>query len=223
MNRACQGVRRRNGFTLIELLVVIAIIAVLIALLVPAVQKVREAAARTQCINNLKQLGIAMIAYADQYANAFPPSHTTKNSLPPYPTTKHHWVPFVLPFMEQGDLFNKYDFTSDFDVGGNINLITTNIPTFICPSAPAPANRGNIVVDPNAVNLPAPMGVLDYGSINQVFPDFYLLNNMPAPGDTSGSLQAAIATRIVAITDGTSNTVLLGEAAGMPLNFGSSD
>ncbi len=215
--------RWRHGFTLIELLVVIAIIAILIALLVPAVQKVREAAARTQCSNNLRQLGIGMMSYADQHANAFPPSHTTAASVAPYPTTKHHWCPFVLPYIEQGALFNKYNFTVDFNSAANLPVITVNVPTFICPSAPGPDARGNVLIDPTGkVALPAPMGVLDYGSINQVFPDFYALNPPIAalvPGDTTGALQAVFPTRIIQISDGTSNTVLLGEDAGEPMNF----
>jgi prepilin-type N-terminal cleavage/methylation domain-containing protein/prepilin-type processing-associated H-X9-DG protein len=212
----------RHGFTLIELLVVIAIIAILIALLVPAVQKVREAAARTQCINNMKQLGIAMHGFADANGHAFPPSHTTSASPPPYSTQKHHWCPYVMPYFEQGSLASQYDFTHDFNKGANPTVIIQNVPVFICPSAPGPFARGNVLVDPNGVALTAPMGVLDYGSINQVFPDFYLLNGMAAPADTSGALQAVMPTPIVQILDGTSNTVLLGEDAGQPLNFLSS-
>lgn len=209
----------RQAFTLIELLVVIAIIAILIALLVPAVQKVREAAARTQCINNLKQLGLAMMNYADANGHKLPPSHTTSASTAPYPTTKHHWVPFVMPYFDQGNLANQYSFAGNYDAAANLPVITQNVPVFICPSAPGPYARGNVLVDPNGTALPAPMGVLDYGSINQVFPDFYVLNGMVEPADNSGALQAAIPTPIVQIFDGTSNTVMLGEDAGQPLNF----
>src|SRR5437870_5677449 len=91
----------RRAFTLIELLVVIAIIAVLIALLVPAVQKVREAAARTQCINNLKQLALAMHNYENTF-KAFPPGRTTVSP-------EHSWSAFMLPYIEQDNVFKIYN------------------------------------------------------------------------------------------------------------------
>ena len=76
-----------------------------------------------------------------------------------------------------------------------------------------------MLVDATPVTLTAPLGVLDYGSINQVFPPFYTLNGMVEPADNSGAMQAALPTRLVVITDGTSNTILLGEVAGGPVNF----
>src|SRR5262249_22954138 len=106
--------KHRHGFTLIELLVVIAIIAILIALLVPAVQKVREAAARTQCVNNLKQIGLALHSYHDA-TKRFPPA-----SQVPYANTFNldsildwrlpfgpNWAVFILPYVEQGPLFTQ--------------------------------------------------------------------------------------------------------------------
>src|SRR5436190_5611799 len=104
---------RRSAFTLIELLVVIAIIAILIALLVPAVQKVRAAAARTQCINNLKQLGLAVHSYHD-VAKRIPPNATTINygwtadSTVPGPKT-WTWIARILPYIEQGPLATQYN------------------------------------------------------------------------------------------------------------------
>src|SRR5438132_1412107 len=114
----------RRAFTLIELLVVIAIIAILIALLVPAVQKVREAANRTQCLNNLKQQVLAMHNYHD--ANkAFPKNAYGGVIGPPTgPPTWNAWEVFganykLLPYLEQQGLYNKFDFTKTFGFNAN--------------------------------------------------------------------------------------------------------
>jgi len=154
---------RRQGFTLIELLVVIAIIAILIALLLPAVQKVREAAARTQCANNMKQLGIAMHGYHD-VNNNFPAGYILNfpSASPPLKFTSTSWALDLLPFIEQDNIYRQWNRDAPFAtnlsggagsvaVEGNIFSTTTynpaatnnNVPlgmtvisTFVCPSVP---------------------------------------------------------------------------------------
>src|SRR5262245_39373920 len=117
--------RRCRGFTLIELLVVIAIIGVLIALLLPAVQKVREAANRTHCANNRKQVGLAMNNYHNVY-QVFPPGQANR------PNTS--WAAFILPYLEQENLSRQYDFTAAFDDAKNLAVTQTPLKIMVCPS-----------------------------------------------------------------------------------------
>jgi prepilin-type N-terminal cleavage/methylation domain-containing protein len=142
--------RRVRGFTLIELLVVIAIIAILIGLLLPAVQKVREAAARMKCSNNLKQLGIACHTYHDTYGELPPAVMTGGLAVPLNPTTTTYgpnWAVFLLPYIEQDNLYRSMAITgwSKTTVGNTtwrtvaingVLAINTPIQTLTCPSDP---------------------------------------------------------------------------------------
>ena len=132
--------RTRQGFTLIELLVVIAIIAILIALLVPAVQKVRAAAARTQCSNNLKQLALACASYHDANKQ-FPQNYYTGG----YTTASWNWITFILPYIDQGPLFATLNI--QFNTAANpqpttlpnsfpVAVFQTNIAVLRCPADP---------------------------------------------------------------------------------------
>src|SRR5262249_49784746 len=128
--------RARRGFTLVELLVVIAIIAVLIGLLLPAVQRVREAANRTQCANNLKQLGLGLHNYHDTYGT-FPPAFVNKG---PYGTTgyafTHGLAPFLLPYIEQQQLYNLYRWDVPSYDPGNQPVVSRQLKIYQCPSVP---------------------------------------------------------------------------------------
>jgi len=239
--------RTRRGFTLIELLVVIAIIAILIGLLLPAVQKVREAAARAKCTNNLKQFGIALQAYHDVY-NKFPVGQHNDDN------TNWGWGAAVLPYMEQGPLFNNLNavigqangflifipgggpnqftgqasgFSADGFPGNTVNSTAggnaaqTVIQNFICPSDTWPNNTANG----------------NYGKTNYLANLGWDASQRPASGGTwatwglpcrgdvfTGILVQANSntntwtTNIAGITDGTSNTVIVGEGTGNNLS-----
>ena len=130
--------RRRRGFTLVELLVVIAIIGILVALLLPAVQSAREAARRTQCSNNLKQIGVALHNYHDTHMS-FPPGglhHSGPGQGGDSTSWRCSWLLLLLPMLEQQALYNEYDFNIRARDGGpNVTVVGTYISTLICPSA----------------------------------------------------------------------------------------
>jgi prepilin-type N-terminal cleavage/methylation domain-containing protein len=144
--------RTSSGFTLIELLVVIAIIAILIGLLLPAVQKVREAAARSTCTNNAKQLGLAAQNFASTYNNTLPAAVTAQNSTPPFQFQGASWHMQILPFIEQQGLYNVALTQTGSPWNPTVpstgkQVLNTVIKNFLCPSDTTlnngyPSNRG---------------------------------------------------------------------------------
>lgn len=184
--------RRRNAFTLIELLVVIGIIAVLIGLLLPAVQKVREAAARTKCQNNLKQMGIALIMYSD-VEGFFPPGFQNSGTF-----TNTGWQLQLLPYLEQWSLWNQSVVWLTANPGGtdtdSYPACGFQMSTFICPSNVRPLIA---VYNGGTYELTSYMGCAGTTSGNPVSGDGILFSNSHV--------------RIIDVTDGTSNTILAGE------------
>jgi prepilin-type N-terminal cleavage/methylation domain-containing protein/prepilin-type processing-associated H-X9-DG protein len=190
--------RRRPGFTLIELLVVIAVIGILIALLLPAVQRVREAASRATCTNNFKQIGLALYNYHDSF-NAFPPGRLDVTS-----SIHHSWEIRIFPYLEQDNLYKEYHFEVTWDNRSNDSGILQNrVKTFLCPSAPA---------DHVAANGRGPT---DYPAINNISHPNPYIHPLPTADTTFvGVLGSNVYRRIAEITDGTSNTLMVAEDAG---------
>ena len=206
--------RQRNAFTLIELLVVIAIIAILIALLVPAVQKVREAAARAQCENNLKQMGLALHNYHSAY-KIFPPGFRSANSDLAHNGEATAFT-YMLPNLEGGNILKGYDVNQIWHAPANQPAVATAFKVFVCPSNVG--QTGLINVAPYDSTIQSVAGVTDYalchganGSLHWDWTKIPLqargVFNIQIEGVTKSGI------RLGDITDGSSSTIAIGDAA----------
>lgn len=225
----------QRGFTLIELLVVIAIIAVLIALLLPAVQQAREAARRTQCKNNLKQIGLSMHNYHETFG-VFPPGFVSKSpptgSANSVERSMYGWGAFILPYMDQAPLYQRLNVGNvllETNLSnGNLSALQTPLPAFRCASDTGPAlnnfddslsfdpalnaNQYNSHVTSNGSDR-IPIATSNYvmvaGTSDSTTPPVYAAQYGPAQG--IGFINSRISMRD--LTDGSSNSLLAGERA----------
>jgi prepilin-type N-terminal cleavage/methylation domain-containing protein len=220
--------RRREGFTLVEILVVIAIIGILIALLLPAVQAARESARRAQCINNLKQLGLACQSYAGVHGG-FPLLYSSSN--------QPGWITQVLPYFEQENLLSQYNYKQPWFDASNANIVGQRIPILECPTSPV--DHLFTATDPAFAGQSAnPMttftvGATDYFALAgastattlkapSTIPAgyFYAYPNVPTTTDVSGAFGPQSTTptlyRLAQVTDGLSNTAIVTEMSGRP-------
>jgi prepilin-type N-terminal cleavage/methylation domain-containing protein/prepilin-type processing-associated H-X9-DG protein len=214
---------RRRGFTLIELLVVIAIIGILIGLLLPAVQKIRESAARMQCTNNLKQIGLGLHNYHDTN-KSFPPGYIDGNT-DPNSTPNNDvgpgwgWAAFLLPYIEQQNVYNQINFKVGIGLGSNATICQQQLKIYQCPSDPF---QQNFTVWPTNVMV----AHADYVACNGWEECFYGAGGNPQAGSGTDGLAGSFGqggvglfyrnsqTTFASVTDGLSNTIIAGERSG---------
>lgn len=217
----------RLGFTLIELLVVMAIIAILIGILIPAVQKVREAAARTACVNNVKQIGLAIMNYESGTKKLVSPGEgLVPGNFASKAYEVHSPLTLLLPYLEQSGAYNAMDLTKPYNAtAANIAAAKTQIPTYICPSAEGiqadPLGFGqNSYMFVSYTDINPVTGLRDntagvkvtgalkiYGVAGKVY------DKTGAVINTVGTAYAGNYSTITSVSDGTSNTMILTEDA----------
>ena len=187
--------RQRHAFTLVELLVVIAIIGMLVALLLPAVQSARGAARRSQCQNNLKQMGIAINAY--EATNGAMPSGVTADSNNLH-DGKFSGLVQLLPFLENQNIYDRFDLSTDWKTGTNFELAAMEITTYLCPESTSDIGLGQAGA------------ATDYAFSKG--PEAYLCMD-PTGGAFHGMFDVNSRIQRAHVKDGMSNTFAMGEAA----------
>ena len=213
---------RRNGFTLVELLVVIAIIGVLVALLLPAVQAAREAARRSQCSNNMKQLALACLNH-EQTQRVLPQAWYWPDNSPGV-SYYYGWGTVILPYLEAKTIYDLYNFKADWFDPANQSIVNKKIETFLCPTSP----DGDQVGLQN-INAPRKAGPWmdrtaarsDYISSRGYFNYWDTRGDSRCPGpmmNITNSLSAGVVAKEVSmrlnkVTDGTAKTIMLAEQA----------
>jgi len=196
--------RLRRGFTLIELLIVLAIIAILVGLLLPGVQRARETASRISCENNLKQIGLALHNYHDDY-QAFPPGYRASGPYSDGATDTAPgwgWSSFILPYLEQGGLYGELNLSDPVQKSSSIKTL---VKIYLCPSDITPGSAftvldafGNSICSAAPISYAACCGSDASETTDQTGNGIFYRNSC---------------TRMGNITDGTSNTILIGERA----------
>lgn len=212
--------KKRNGFTLIELLVVIAIIAILVSLLLPAVQQAREAARRSSCKNNLKQLGLAMHNYHDVY-RVFPPGWIGANAAGPHTglgssdltgfANGFAWGAMILPYIEESSLYDQLDFSLPLTAPANTSSIGVRVATFQCLSDPKPDTAAVTDSAGNSFTLGTSnyMGVFGIRDVDDCIIGVGVSATEQCRAE--GILYHNSKVAIRDITDGTTHTLMLGE------------
>jgi prepilin-type N-terminal cleavage/methylation domain-containing protein len=223
MSRNYRITKGHNAFTLVELLVVIAIIGVLVALLLPAIQAAREAARRSQCLNNLKQVGLTLQNYVDARkkvpVSARPVGLTTAPRIAA--------ITHLLPYMEQANLRQQFDLTKNWSHADNRNAVNTHIPTLQCPSDPESPTRFDGVPEnsPWVPEVSSPTAYSPTVWVDKRLADLGFVDKTLTDGNGLALDQPGIMeynntnVSFKHVTDGLSNTILMAESAGRPIRY----